>query len=426
MVRLWTPEGCKGGFRLRVMRTVDDERTRSRLITTLFIGNALSSIAFIGVVTVSSLIAEQVSGSASLSGFPNAFGTIGTALGASILATLSFRIGRRLTYSTGFGIAAIGCALVVASAARASLPLLLGALAVLGFGRSVSQLSRFAAGDLRTPDRRASAISLIVWASTIGAVTGPLLIGLSSNMAETAGFDPLVGPVIVGIAGFVVASFVTFLALRPEPLTLTVTRPGEEYGEPSTTAQILKVPTVRLALAALITSQLVMVLVMTMTPLHIRANGGDLATIGIVMMAHTVGMFAIAPITGRLVDRYGARRFIGIAVGVLVVATLIAATATTADTARLVVGLFLLGVGWNFGFVAASAELQIGLPVADRLKIQGTSDSITWISGGLGAAASGVIVATTSYGVLALMGAVFALAPLVMLARTRDSGRQSL
>jgi predicted MFS family arabinose efflux permease len=83
--------------------------------------------------------------------------------------------------------------------------------------------------------------------------------------------------------------------------------------------------------------------------------------------------------------------------------------------------LFLLGVGWNFGFVAASTELQIGLPIANRLKIQGTADAITWISGGLGAAVSGIIVASSSYTALAILGAILALAPLLPLYRTRET-----
>jgi len=400
------------------------DQTRSRLIGTLFAGNAMSSTAYIGVVTVSSLtvsslIAEQVTGSASLSGIPNTMGTIGSAAGAATLSALSFKIGRRRTFTIGFALAMVGSLLAAASVGIGSLPVLLIAMAVLGFGRSVSQLARFAAGDLRQPERRASAISLIVWASTIGAVAGPLLLGPTSTMASLAGFDQLIGPIMVGVIGFALAAALMFTGLRPEPLTLSVALESEHSGESSRLREILAIPTVRLAIIALMTSQFVMVLIMTMTPIHIRGNDGDLGTVGIVMMAHTLGMFAIAPITGRLIDSHGPRRIIMVAVAVLVVASLIAIAAPTANTAVLVVGLFLLGVGWNFGFVAASTELQTGLPMADRLKIQGIADSVTWISGGLGAAISGVIVGVSSYVALGIVGAVFALAPIPLIRKTR-------
>lgn len=401
------------------MATVNDEQNRSRLIGTLFASNALSSTAFIGIVTVSSLVAEQITGSASLSGFPNTMGTVGTAAGAAILSALSFRIGRRRTFAAGLALAASGALLAALSVGLNSFPILLVAMVVLGFGRSVSHLARFAAGDLRRPSRRASAISLIVWASTIGAVMGPLLLGPSSTMATLAGFDQLVGPISVGVAGFSLAAAVTFLGLRPEPLTLTITPEGEHPGDASPFRRIFAIPTVRLAIVAVMTSQFVMVLIMTMTPLHIRGNGGSLGTVGVVMMAHTLGMFAIAPITGKLVDRYGPRRLIIAAVAVLIVSALGAATAPAGNITMLVVGLFLLGVGWNFGFVAASTELQIGLPIADRLKIQGVADAITWISGGIGAAISGVILGASSFAVLAIIGAVFALAPIPFIVKTK-------
>jgi MFS family permease len=403
------------------MPTDANTRTRSRLIGTLFAGNALSSTAYIGVVTVSSLIAEQVTGSARLSGIPNTMGTFGAAAGAAALSALSFKVGRRRTFTIGFAIAAIGAVLVATSVGLGSLPILLIAMAMVGFGRSVSQLARFAAGDLREPEHRASAISLIVWAATIGAVAGPLLLGPTSAMADLAGFDPLIGPIMVGVIGFTLASILMFIGLRPEPLTLTIAPTSEHPGEASRFREIFSIPTVQLAIVALVTSQFVMVLIMTMTPLHIRTNGGDLGTVGVVMMAHTLGMFAISPFTGWLVDRQGPRRIIMLGMVTLVVAALITTTAPTANTVRLVIGLFLLGAGWNFGFVAASTELQIGLPIANRLKIQGVADAITWISGGIGAAVSGVIVAGSSYGTLAIVGAILAFAPLVPLYRTRPA-----
>jgi len=166
---------------------------------------------------------------------------------------------------------------------------------------------------------------------------------------------------------------------------------------------------------------LVMALIMVMTPLFIRSNDGSLSTVGWVMMAHALGMFAIAPITGRLVDTFGPRRIIAMSVVTLTVSSLITAVAGTAQTPVLIIGLFLLGVGWNFGFVAGSSLLQEGLPMVNRLKIQGFADSITWISGAAAAGISGLIVAGTSYMTLALVGAALSLIPLIPLYRSRGS-----
>ena len=164
-----------------------------------------------------------------------------------------------------------------------------------------------------------------------------------------------------------------------------------------------------------------MVMVMVMTPIRIRANDGSLALVGWVMMAHTLGMFAIAPFTGWLVGRYGPRTMIRAAIGTFLVACLIAASASSAQPGALIVGLFLLGVAWNFGFVAGSTLLQHDAPVADRLKLQGFADSSAWITSAAAAALSGVIVASTSYTSLALAAAAGTLVLLVPMLRLRTA-----
>jgi len=396
------------------------EQTRTRLVWTLFSGNAIGSTAYIGIATVAALIAEEITGSTSLSGLPGATGTLGVAVGAALLSWVSYRTGRRPSFTAGYALAVVSSVLLIASIATANFGLLLLGMVGIGIGRSVGQLARYAAGDMRTDERRASAISLIVWASTIGAVVGPPLIGPTGTLASTAGFNELVGPVAVAVVGFALASILMFVGLRPDPLTLAV---SDHATEPNARAKplsdLLKSRLVQLAIAAIVISQIVMVLVMVMTPLHIRAFDGTLTTIGYVMMAHTLGMFAIAPITGWLIGRFGASRMIGVAIAVFLAACGLAATATTANTFVLLMSMFLLGVAWNFGFVSGSTLLQAGLGVADRLKLQGFADSTAWISSAVAAASSGILLDATSYQTLALAGAVLALIPIATLLRAR-------
>lgn len=403
------------------MKTLPDQQaTRKRLIWTLFSGNAIGSTAYIGIATVAALIAEEITGSTSLSGLAGATGTLGVALGAAVLSWMSYRSGRRPTFAAGYLVAVGGATLVVISIGAANFGLLLVGMAGIGIGRSVGQLSRYAAGDMRTEERRASAISLIVWASTIGAVLGPPLLGPTGTMALTAGFNELVGPVVVAMIGFTLASMLMFVGLRPDPLSLAVTDHADRpNADARPLAELLSSRVVQLSIAAIIVSQVVMVTVMVMTPIHIKAFDGTLTTIGYVMMAHTLGMFAIAPLTGWLIGRVGARRMIAIAVAVFLASCGLAATATTASTAVLLISMFLLGVAWNFGFVSGSTLLQTGQGVADRLKLQGFADSTAWVSSAVAAALSGVLLATTSYQTLAIAGAALALVPLIPLMRVR-------
>lgn len=403
------------------MTTIDThEQTRKRLIGTLFAGNAIASTAYIGIATVSTLIAEQITGSTSVSGLAPTVGTFGIAAGAAGLSWSSSKIGRRPSFTIGFSLAVVGSVLAIASIALDSLAILLVGMLIMGSGRSVTQLARYAAGDMRTHENRAKAIGIIVWASTFGAIFGPLLIGPTSTLAATAGFDELVGPVSVAVIGFSIAAVLMFVGLRPDPMSLVV---DDEHGNvksgPSSFAQMLSSHTVQLSVTAIVISQVVMVLIMVMTPIHIRANDGPLSAVGWVMMAHAVGMFAIAPVTGFLISRFGARVMIGSAVGVFLISCGIAVTASSASIPVLVVSMFGVGVAWNFGFVAGSTLLQDGLNMQDRLKMQGFADSSAWISSGFAAALSGVILANTSYATLAVIGGLLALIPLIPMYRVR-------
>ncbi len=406
------------------------DRQRRRVTGALFVGNALSSAAFIGAITVASIAAAELTGSARLAGAPSALGTVGAALGATALTALSRRAGRRAAFSLGFMVSAVGGAIGVLSLSLASLGALFGTMFVIGFGRSVSQLSRFAAGDLWPVERRASAIGFVVWAATIGSVVGPLMIVPASRVGAAYLGSELAGPFAFASAAYALAALWYFATLRPEPLKLAAA-PADEAGAedtaetPRSLRQLLRNPTVQLSFVVLMASQFVMILVMTMTPLHIRGHHHGLTLVGGVLMAHTFGMFAIAPITGYLVDRLGARRVIAAGSILLVLATLLSAAASEAQPTLLAVALFLLGVGWNFGFVSGSAALQEGLVLRDRLRLQGLADSVTWISGGGGALVSGFVMSVWSFHGLALIAAVFALVPLVALAREAagSSGR---
>lgn len=387
----------------------------------------MGSTAYIGIATLSAIVAEDITGSTSLSGLAATTGTLGVAAGAATLSWLGLRYGRRPTFTLGYALAATGSFLALVSVAVSSFALLLVGLGAMGFGRSVGQLARYAAGDMRTADRRAGAISLIVWANTIGAVVGPLLIGPTSAFGLATGASEFAGPIVFAVAGFGLAAVLMAVGLRPDPLRLAITDDGghEQGTGPSPLSDLATSRTVQLAIAAVVFSQAVMVLVMVMTPLHIRDNDGSLSTVGWVMMAHTLGMFAIAPVTGLLVSRHGPRRMILAAVGTFVVSCVIAASAGTADTLTLIIGLFLLGVAWNFGFVAGSTLLQEGHTVADRVKLQGVTDAAAWVTSAFAAGISGVIVAGSSYAALGLIGAFLALSPLVTAVRERRLGLES-
>ncbi|MGA7270152.1 MAG: MFS transporter, partial [Acidimicrobiia bacterium] len=374
---------------------------RSRLTATLFGGAALGTTGYIAAVTVSTLAVEEITGRATLSGLPGALAVAGTAVGTTLLTLRVGERGRRPGLTLGYLLGTLGAATAVLAVVARSFPLLLVGMAVTGLGRASNQLARYAAAELYPPERRASALSVIVWAGTIGSVVGPSLLQPSGRITSAWGTSELGGGYLVTAAFMAAAMALYLIALRPDPMTIA----HDRHDPADTTAGFgdsFRQPHVRVALASLIAGQVVMVLIMTATPLHIRHGGSDLGTVGLVMSAHTLGMFAFSPLTGRLADRIGRYQTVIISLVVLGLSAVLAATVPAESTPALLVALFLLGVGWNLGFVAGSALLTVGFAPGLRARLQGRADSITWTSSAVASVSSGLLFQVFDYRILSL------------------------
>lgn len=405
------------------MRTASSDRqVQTRLVWTFFWVVAIGQTGYILAVTVSSLAGGELA-STRWSGLPSAFGTAGIALGALVFTWVAGRFGRTVSFSSGYATAAVGAGLAAYAMLQKSFVLLLVGMVILGLGQSTSNLARYAAADLRAGDRRATTIGLLVWAGTIGAVLGPKALAPTGEAAMALGLTDLVGPYLGGAAIFAIGAVIFFAMLRPDPAKLAVPddTPHDELGAVSRSRnELLSTGQTRLALVSMALGQGVMVLVMTQTPLHLRHIGEGLGMIGSVMTAHTLGMFAIAPLTGLLVKHLGTRRMIALGAGVLIAACGLSFVGANPDrTTLLLPGLLLLGVGWNFTFVAGSTHLMTDLTFKERLNIQGIGDTLTWVAGGTASIVSGFVVSGTSYTSLSLIGAGLALVPLAALMMIR-------
>jgi len=393
---------------------------RRRLTTVLFSGVALGSTAYIAAVTISTLAVDEIIGSATFAGVPSAVATVGTAAGTTLLTLGVARRGRRPGLIAGYTAAALGSVVGGVSLFTRSLPLLLVGMALLGLGNASSHLARYTAADLYPADRRGSALGMVVWGGTIGSVLGPALLQPSGRIALDLGRSELLGGFLVS-GVFMTAALVLYLfALRPDPASLAVGSHDRSDGSHDGMGAAFRLPQVRVALSAMIAGQVVMVMIMTSTPLHIHHHGSDLGIVGLVMSAHTLGMFALSPLTGRLADRFGGYRVVTAGMVLLALAALGAAYGPNSSTALLVVVLFLLGVGWNMSFVAGSSLLAIGVADAIRSRLQGRVDSLAWISGGLASISSGVAYQATDYRTIALIGlCLLALPTLVVILHRR-------
>lgn len=393
-----------------------------RTVWVLSLGQILGGLAFGATVSLGAVLAAQISGDEAFSGLAAAGVTLGTAAMAVPLAAFARRKGRRPSLALGMAVALVGVVLVVVAAALSSFALLLLAFALVGSGQAANLQTRFAAADLATDDTRGRDLSVVVWATTIGAVLGPNLTGPGEALGQAVGMPPLTGPYLITVVAQLLGIAVYLIALRPDPLLLAYRVVAAATAAAGSAIAKPDQPVVaRYAIFAIAAAHGVMVSVMAMTPVHLLHHGASLSIIGLTISLHIAGMFALSPVFGILADRLG--RIPTIMIGqALLAAALVTASFGQESTVSVTVGLVLLGLGWSATTVAGSTLLTEASSEAQRTRRQGLSDLTMSLVGAGGAILAGLVLAWIGYGGLALVVGVAVVAT-VLLAPLGRTGR---
>lgn len=394
-----------------------------RTVAVLAAAQVLGGVAFGASLSLGVLLAADVAGDESVAGLATASLTFGTALAAIPLARLARRRGRRLSLTTGMLVALAGVLLVLVATTVGSFPLLLIAFALVGAGQAVNLQSRFAATDLATDATRGRSLSLVVWATTIGVVLGPNLVGPGEAIGAVFAMPALTGPYLFTIVGQVLAVVVYLVWLRPDPLLLAARVAVRDAASGGAMTHPDRPAVARYAIFAVAGAHAVMVSVMAMTPVHLVHHGASLSVVGLTISLHVAGMFALSPVFGILSDRIG--RGWTILVGqVLLAAALILAAVGADSMPAVTTALVLLGLGWSATTVSGSALLTEVSAEEIRTRRQGLSDFTMSLVGAAGAVVAGFVLAGIGYGGLALVALVLVVAvsigaPVAVNARAR-------
>ncbi|AGI27773.1 MFS transporter [Bacillus subtilis] len=393
------------------------EKQKSLYKRTLFVVSISQIFGGAGLaagVTVGALIAQQMLGTDAFAGLPSALFTLGSAGSALIVGRLSQRYGRRTGLSAGFMIGGLGAIGVIMAAIINSIFLLFISLLIYGAGTATNLQARYAGTDLANHKQRATAVSITMVFTTFGAVAGPSLVNVMGDFALSIGVPSLAGPFILAAAAYILAGVVLFIMLRPDPLVIarTIEAANEEPGDKghlAATEHTENKKGIIVGATVMVLTQIVMVAIMTMTPIHMRHHGHDLGAVGLVIGFHIGAMYLPSLVTGVLVDRLG-RTAMAISSGTtLLLAGVIGAFAPGDSMVLLVIALSLLGLGWNFGLISGTALIVDSTDTATRAKTQGTVDVLIALSGAAGGALSGMIVAGSSYLALSFTGGIMSL-----------------
>ena len=399
---------------LTAMGAVERDLLQRRTLRTLMAGLIPAGAGMSGAYSAAAILGEELSGSETLGGLAAAGMTAGSAVAAIPLARLMAARGRRPGLALGYLLGMGGAAACVLAALSGWYLLLVPGMAGIGIGQAANMAARFAAADMAPEAGRA--IGTLVWASTFGSVLGPMLgFGPAKSAARAVGLHELSGPYLLSVLLFAVAAVVVFRYLRPDPLVMVggVGHATERLRLREFVRPLATTSAGRLAVGSMVAGHVVMVGVMTMTPLHLRSGGHALEVVGFVISLHIIGMYALSPLVGRVADRLGARPVIAAGGVLLAVGAAFAAGSEATESGGVYLGLFLIGLGWCCGLVAGSTLLVRTFAGSNRVGIQGLADLCMTASGGLAGLGSGFMVAVAGYQNLSRAAIVVGLVPTV-------------
>ncbi|WP_163557362.1 MFS transporter [Halomonas sp. NO4] len=336
-------------------------------------------VASITVMTLSGVVGHRLSPAPGLATLPIAMMMLSTVVSTLPASLFMKRVGRRRGFITGASIGGIGGGLVAFSAiAIESFPLFCAGNLLLGFYQSFAMYYRFAAADVASPAFRSRAISWVMAGGVVAAFLGPWNASLTNGwIAAVPDGDPYLMIAALALAAIGLLAWLR-VPTSGEPQPGDVARPM---------AEITALPRFRVAVLAAAVGYAVMVLVMTATPLAMRAQGFAMGQVAIIMQWHVLGMFAPSFITGTLIARFGVMRIL--LAGTLILATSSLMALSGSGLAHYWLALVLLGMGWNFLFVGGSALLTGVHNEAERGKVQGVNDLIIFSLVALGSLLSG-------------------------------------
>lgn len=391
-----------------------------RTLRVLVAGQLAAAAALSSAVTVGAFVVQRILGqSTPWGGIATATVTTGTAFMSQVLARMMNRHGRRYGLRLGYGLAIVGGLTAGVGAEARSLAVFVVGLFIYGSGQASNLMSRYAATDLAVPEQRSRAMSRILFASTFGAVLGPVLVQPAQWAGEELfGWHKYTGPWIFSAGFFVFSLFNASLRLKPDPLFLARELRGEPVGQVpqlrvrQAYAAAFETTNGRIAVFAMVVSQMSMVAVMTMTPVHLKFHGHETVNAYIISL-HIAGMYAFSPFVGRFSDRRGRHASIRVG-GVLLVAATTFSALSGDHYLLLFPALWLLGVGWSFGLIGGSSLLVDSVRDDSRVAVQGVADMSMSFCGGVAGFSSGFIRKAVGYHVLSTFALVLAMLMVVV------------
>ncbi|MEX5729242.1 MFS family permease [Rhodovulum iodosum] len=343
------------------------ERRARRNVTVLAMAQAFLGAQMPMIFTIGGLAGQSLAPNPCWATLPISLIVLGSMLAATPLAAFMQRFGRRAGFFLGAAGGTAGATVGALGLFYASFPLFLAGAFLTGLYMSAHGFYRFAAADTASDEFRPKAISYVLAGGLAAAVIGPQLVKVTAQ----AMVIPFLGTYLAVIAiNLIGAALFLFLDIPRPPV------PSADAPRGRTRLELLKTPRVAVAIICAMVSYALMNLVMTSTPLAVVGCGFDTGTAADVVTAHVLAMYLPSFFTGHVIARLGVERVV--ALGLVILGAAGGTALLGVDLTHFFVALILLGVGWNFGFIGATAMLAAAHAPEERGRVQGMNDLLVF------------------------------------------------
>ncbi len=358
-----------------------DDRAAKRNVFVLILAQAFLGAQMPMIFVVGGLAGLMIAPSPALATIPISLIVFGSMTTAPWLSALMQKYGRRV----GFFVGALGGAL---GAGIASLGLYLDNFAIFligsyltGIYMSAHGFYRFAAADSASDDFRPRAISYVMAGGLLSALIGPQLVKFTSDATVVPFLGTYLSVVLINLIGVTLFFFLDV----PPPKA-----PSADAPQARSRRELLRDPKIAVAIICGMVSYALMNLMMTSTPLAVVGCGFPTGTAADIVSAHVIAMYAPSFFTGHVIARFGAVRVVALGLFLLALAGVVALMGV--ELTNFFIALVLLGIGWNFGFIGATAMLTQAHPAHERGRVQGLNDFLVFGCVTLASLSSGVLM----------------------------------
>lgn len=349
-----------------------------RNIAVLVLAQAILGSQITMIFTIGGLAGQQLAPNACLSTLPISLIVLGSTTTAPWLSALMQRKGRRFGFWVGATGGLIGSAIAAYALIHSNFWLLLLGSYFTGIYQSAQGFYRFAATDTAPDSFKPKAISLVLAGGLISAVVGPQLVKFTGDMTVIPFLGAYLIAMTLNLIGMVVFVFLDI----PTPAPRHADAPqGRSH------LQLLRDPKITVAIICGLVSYALMNLVMTSTPLAVVGCGFGQNAASNIVTVHVLAMFLPSFFTGHLIARFGSEKIIATGLAILACAGITGLMGVELE--NFYIALFLLGIGWNFGYIGATTMLTSAHSLEERGRVQGMNDMIVFGSVMIASLASG-------------------------------------